>query len=374
MKTARFSNLTTALIILSVVLFVVGMWFFIRQSLSKEKSPNVVLIVIDTCRADRLSCYGYSKKTTPNIDALAREGILYERAYATDFWTLPSHASLFTGLYPTQAGATSETNHLPPSNTTLAEILKKAGYDTAAFVCNAWISMERGFDQGFDEYLEMWRSVNKAQVPRRHGWAEWATIQKTTEWLDRRKKGQKPFFMFINLNCVHMPYRPPEPHLSRFVKPESGYSNDEVSRMANIAGMWQYLAGELKLSKRDLRILGELYDGEVEFADYCIGEITQRLEKLGIIDNTVLIVTSDHGENLGEHGLIDHLLSMHETTLRIPLVIRYPKRFKAGVRNTDLVSLIDIAPTILDVCNIKENIPTIRPSETSLALNVKLFL
>ena len=171
-----------------------------------------------------------------------------------------------------------------------------------------------------------------------------------------------------------MPYRPPEPHLSRFVKPESGYSNDEVSRMANIAGMWQYLAGELKLSKRDLRILGELYDGEVEFADYCIGEITQRLEKLGIIDNTVLIVTSDHGENLGEHGLIDHLLSMHETTLRIPLVIRYPKRFKAGVRNTDLVSLIDIAPTILDVCNIKENIPTIRPSETSLALNVKLFL
>ena len=153
------------------------------------------------------------------MDALALEGVVYERAYATNFWTLPSHASLLTGLYSSQAGATSETGRLPAFNTTLAEVLKKADYKTAAFICNAWISKERGFSQGFEEFYEMWRSENKPEFRPQPGWTEWATVKKATEWLEKQKTKSNPFLLFINLNCAHMPYNPPGSFLSIFIKP-----------------------------------------------------------------------------------------------------------------------------------------------------------
>jgi len=121
----------------------------------RTHKPNVVLIVLDTLRGDRLSCMGYNRPTTPHIDAIAAQGTLYTHAFSTCFWTLPAHASLFTGLHPLQAGATSETLHLPADNTTVAEALSGAGYRTAAYVCNSWVSKERGFSQGFGEYIEM---------------------------------------------------------------------------------------------------------------------------------------------------------------------------------------------------------------------------
>ncbi|MHC4265650.1 MAG: sulfatase-like hydrolase/transferase [Planctomycetota bacterium] len=330
-----------------------GLAFWGYKKLHLRKSYNVVLIVLDTARADRFSFLGYHRKTSPHLDALAAESVVYTQAFSTCCWTLPSHASLFTGLFPSTAGATSETNQLPDFNKTLAEVLSRARYHTAGFSCNPWISEERGFTKGFDEFHEMWRPKNRSGTKKR-GKNEWATIEKVTRWLSSRSNSKKPFFMFVNLNAAHMPYKPPEPFCSSFLRGKYGLEKDNpVSR---ISGMWDYLAGELKLTERELEIMSDLYDGEIAFSDYCVGTITEQLKTQNILDDTLVIVTSDHGENLGDHQLIDHLLSMYDTTLHIPLLIRYPQLFNAGTKFDGLVSLVDIAPTILDVCDINEKL------------------
>lgn len=345
-----------------------ALWVSGCAGLKKSKRPNVLLIVLDTARVDRFSCMGYERNTSPNIDSIFSEGVIYDNAYSTACWTLPSHASLFTGLYPIQAGATSETLQLPAANITLAQALAEAGYDTIGFNCNGWLSLERGFAKGFEKYNEMWREQNRPDITQSKGPIEVTATQWAIQWLEKRKKQHKPFFMFINLNCIHLPYLPPEPFLSRFVG-NKGYNNEEVNRVAAIKSWWQQLAGKLKLSKRDYRILSDLYDGEVGLADRCVGQIVHQLKTSGILDDTLLIVTSDHGENLGEHGRIDHNLSLHETTLHIPLMMRYPPAFKPATRVDDFVSIVDIAPTILDLCRQTEAIEKIKPTQTSLARN-----
>lgn len=330
------------------------------------KKPNVLLIVLDTARGDRFSCMGYKRNTSPNIDRIFAEGTIFENAYSTACWTLPSHASLFTGLYPTQAGATSETLQLPAFNETLAQTLQKAKYKTAAFVCNSWISEERGFASGFDEYHEMWRKSEWTGTAAAVPIAELAATEKILAWLNHRQTNTSPFFMFVNLNCVHLPYAPPDPFLSKFLAGK--YDNEDIEKAASVRSMWTYLAGKLKLGEKDFQIMSDLYDGEVAFADYCVGRIVKQVEKLQILDDTIVILTSDHGENLGEHGRIDHHICMYETTLHIPLMIRYPAGFKAAGRISDLVGITDIAPTILDLCNIKKSgMERLKIADTSLA-------
>ncbi len=349
--TKRNSKLTRRQILkalIAVVLILAG-YTFIRGFYKARHRPNVLLIVLDTARANQFSCMGYHRKTTPHIDALAREGIIFQRAYTPSCWTLPSHAALLTGLYPIQAAATSETLHLPYVNTTVAEVLASGGYDTAAFICNAWVSKERGFAQGFNEFYEIWRreNISAARMPP----LETTATEKIIGWLEKRKEKNKPFFLFVNLNMAHLPYRPPEPFLSGFINP--GYNNKEVNRIADVTSMWPHLAGRITFDEKDYRILKDLYDGEIAFADDCVGRIIDCLRGSGIIDKTVVIVTSDHGENLGEHGRIDHNLCMYETTLHIPLVIRYPKLFKPGAVSGEFVNLVDIAPTIMDLCGLR---------------------
>ncbi len=190
-------------------------------------------------------------------------------------------------------------------------------------------------------------------------------MEQVLAWLVQSREVKNPFFIFINFNSPHLPYDPPYPFQANFISAD--YHDEELSRLAKVNGMWAYLCGELKLSERDLRIMGDLYDGEIAFTDYCVGRVVEQLRDLGLINETLIIVTSDHGENLGEHGLIDHLLSMYETTLHVPLLIRYPENFKAGDRVNDLVSLLDILPTILDFCNIRGEIAMPNPQTASLA-------
>ena len=341
---------TKKIVTLIIIVIVAGLTISACLLIFSRTRPNVLLIVLDTTRADHMSCLGYHRNTSPYIDALGAEGTVYEFAYAPACWTLPSHASLLTGLEPIEAGATSETLHLPESNETIAEILSKAGYDTAAFVCNSWVSKERGFGQGFDEYHEMWRDAHKKEAANHASNIDSITTKKVINWLKEYSNKRNPFFAFINLNCVHLPYRPPEPYLSDFLS--SDYTETEVDRISNIMSMWKHLGGELVLTERDYAIMRDLYDGEIAFADYCAQQITEQLRTLKMLDDTIVIITSDHGENLGEHGRIDHTLSMYETTLHIPLIIRYPKRFEAGTRFKKLVSLVDIAPTLMDLCDV----------------------
>jgi arylsulfatase A-like enzyme len=309
--------------------------------------PNVVVIVLDTTRADVFGCYGHGGALTPRIDALAKEGVRYTRAYATDFWTLPSHASLLTGLYPTQCQATSETNHLPAAVTTLAERLKAEGYRTGAAVANAWVSAERGFAQGFDVYHEGWRQRARGPVA-----AERAVATRAAAWFleNAGETADEPSFLFVNLNIAHLPYRP-RPSVFERVRSRE-WPPDQVRRVSEVHGMWAHLAGQLKLGETDLRVLRELYEAEIAHADELVGLVLDAIDRSGTRDRTLVVLTSDHGENLGDHGMIDHLLSMYETTIRIPLIVRYPERFAGGRAIDHLVSLVDIVPTVLDVCGL----------------------
>ena len=316
-----------------------------EEDASSENRPNVLLVVLDTTRADALSCYGCPQPTTPAIDAIASEGTLYRQAYATSFWTLPSHGSLFTGLYPTEAGATSETNHLPGRALTIAEQLAAAGYRTGAVVRNAWVSSERGFAQGFGDYVEAWRGDDD----RPDAEAEEAAVDTAVQWIDANAADDlQPFFLFVNINIAHFPYTPPEAVWRRFST--ASVSSEREAVLRSISGGWGHLAGALTLDDTDFKVLRGLYLGEVAVADTLVDRLVTALETQDLLDDTLVIITSDHGENLGEHGLIDHVYSMYDTTIRVPLIIRYPARFTPGATDDDLVSLVDIAPTILDLC------------------------
>jgi arylsulfatase A-like enzyme len=312
----------------------------------RNGSPNVLLIVLDTVRADALSCYGNPRTTTPYIDRLATEGVRFENAYATCFWTLPSHASLLTGLYPTQAGATSETNHLPERMTTLAESLAEAGYRTSAVVRNAWLSAERGFGQGFETFVEDWRDDTGIEADE-----EREAVDLAASWVGERVGAEEPWLLFVNLNIAHLPYTPPEPHRSRFASAE--WSEERVEELMSIEGGWGHLAGKLRLDEDDFRLLRDLYEAEVAVADENVARLIDAITSLGELDDTVVIVTSDHGENLGDHGLIDHVFSLYDSTVRVPMIVRYPPRFEPGGVASDLVSLVDIVPTLLDATGFK---------------------
>lgn len=347
---------------LAVMLVLAGL----LSACARAPRPSVVLIVLDTMRGDRLSCAGYARPTTPRIDALAAQGVLYTRAFATCFWTLPSHASLFTGLHPLQAGATSETLHLPDANTTLAEALAAHGYRTAAFVCNSWVSRERGFGQGFGEFFEMWRRENQVGVDTTATSMEELTVDKMGRWIDAAARGGRPFFLFANLNGTHLPYRPSAKYLAEFVA-ERGHDIERVRELAQITSGWKHLVGETPLSHEDYRILNDLYDAEVAWADALVGRLVDELERVKLAEDTILIVTSDHGEHLGEHGKIDHVSTMYDPALHVPLVIRYARAFQPGTRVEEPVSIVDVAPTILHLCRAAERAPQLHAADVSLA-------
>ncbi|MHC4696965.1 MAG: sulfatase family protein [Planctomycetota bacterium] len=313
--------------------------------------PNVLMVVLDTTRADYFSAYGHPQPTTPRTDQLATEGIRYTQAFATDFWTLPAHASLFTGLYPGEAQATAETNHMPEHVVTIAEHLRDNGYETGAVVCNPWVSIERGFGQGFTDFAEMWRKENRPIGAAGESRSEQPAVDRAVAWMEQKLAvTRSPFFLFVNFNVAHLPYTPPPEVRNRFAK--QAWPPARVTRLMRISGMWPYLAGKIRLDETDFKIMRELYEAEVARADTYTGQLIDALSRWSILDDTLVIVTSDHGENIGDHGMIDHLLSMHETTLRIPLIIRYPKRFNTGTTCDELVSLVDIVPTVLDVCGL----------------------
>lgn len=324
--------------------------------------PNVVLVVLDTTRADALSCYGGPPGTTPALDALAERGVRFERAFATDFWTLPSHASLLTGLYPREASATSETNVLPASVATIAEELSAAGWSTAGVVSNPWLTAERGFAQGFDLWLEAWRDDVRPAPLATEPQIEGEAVRRAGAWVEARSRDAAPFFLFVNLNVAHLPYAPP-PRWRRGRLDETEDVVARLPRLMRVSGMWKHYAGELELDEEDLRILRALYHSEVAIADDLVRRLLESLAGAGIDDETLVIVTSDHGENIGDHGLIDHVLSMHDTTLHVPLIVRAPRddgtRPDAGTRwdalseRADaLVSLVDVAGAVRHACGL----------------------
>ncbi len=325
-------------------------------AVAAAKRPNILWIVMDTARADALSCYGYSRKTTPRIDALAAEGVLYERAIAPAPWTLPSHAAMFTGLLARACDTSAERQFLDDRFTTVAEVLAQHGYRTFGYSNNRYVAAKHNLAQGFEEfrafaYGRTWRrNLLANQFHERLRLADYGareTNQVVRRWIRQCRAAGKPFFVFINYMEVHNDYGV-TPEYRRWL-PE-GVTAEQALRVNQ--NIWAYSAGGVKMSQDDWRILRALYDGDATYLDARIGELAGFLRAQGILDDTLLIITSDHGEHFGEHGLGGHDFSLYDELVRVPLVIRYPAAFTPGRREASLVSLIDLFPTILEVAGI----------------------
>ncbi|MFP4642613.1 MAG: sulfatase-like hydrolase/transferase, partial [Dehalococcoidia bacterium] len=328
--------------------------------------PNILWIVMDTVRVDHLSCYGYHRDTTPNIDRIASEGMIFENAISAAPWTLPSHASMFTSMLPSKHGTDSEHRWLEDDFQTIAEVLRTHGYNTFGYSNNEFVSPQTNLNQGFNDFEmtclgRLAAGSELADSLRAHlVWRELQNIflmddgaRRTNEtvkkWIGDARQSGTPFFGFINYMEAHLPYHPPpEDHAAP-------YLDTDVS-FARAMGVNQephdYIAGQVDMDAMDFEMLRALYDGEISYLDFRMGQLFDYLKELGIMDDTVLIISSDHGENFGEHNLMEHQLYLYDTLLHVPLVIRYPEVFEAGSQVSKQVQLTDIFPTILDTVDI----------------------
>jgi arylsulfatase A-like enzyme len=304
------------------------------------RPPDIVLVVLDTVRADRLSCYGYERPTTPRIDALCKRGIRFENAFSTSSWTLPAHASLFTGLYPIEHGATQENTRLGTGPSTLADILGARGYATFAASANPLVSANTGLDRGFDVFADTWRGAGRHGHPEP---AQHPNVRAVLGFLETLAPSQ-PFFVFVNYVEAHGPYQPPEPHRSRFLRDDA---SPEMLRSALQRGTVGYYLDPATIRPEEFEVLSDLYDGEVARVDALLGGLVDALDGAGRLENTLVVVTSDHGENLGEHGHFRHVFSLYATTVRIPLLLVLPDDERAGEVRPEPVGLVDVFATVL---------------------------
>ena len=309
--------------------------------------PNVVLVVMDTTRADRCSFEGYARPTTPRLAELARSGVTFRDAWSPCCWTAPSHGSLFTGLRPEHHGLTEGVRpFLDAVTPTLATWFKGAGWRTGCFSNNQIVSPEYGLTQGFDKVEPMYTD------PRRAYPFAGETHRRALDWALSKQAVGKPFFLFINDMEPHLPYAPPREVAARFVQGSPSADELESARIFNYPWSVGYTLGRTEVPPRRLALLGDLYDAEIATLDAELGKLFDGLQAAGVLDHTVVVVCADHGENLGEHKRLGHLLSMHRTTLHVPLFVRYPGKFDGGRTVQDVVRLEDVAPTLLDICGL----------------------
>ncbi|MEW6273018.1 MAG: sulfatase, partial [Thermodesulfobacteriota bacterium] len=300
--------------------------------------PSVLLVTLDTTRADHTSAYGYDRPTTPRLEQVVRDGVRFEVAYAPMATTLPSHATMFTGLLPRSHGTLKNGLAVDTSLPLLAEVLQKEGYRTAAFLGSFAVASRFGLARGFEVYDDDFRNGEcKWEIERWEGHkleAEFCrrgdlTRARAEKWLAAngylaREAGSKPpFFLWIHFFDPHNPYDPPPEHARLF--PPRGDAPTELDR--DIAA----------------------YDAEIHFADQEVGKLLDALAAAGRLDDTLVIVAGDHGEGLMDHGWMLHGLQIYEESVRIPFVLRWPARLPRGRSVAGPVELTDLAPTILEV-------------------------
>lgn len=340
--------------------------------------PNVLLISLDTLRADHLSCYGYERDTSPTLDRLASEGVLFERTYSTTSWTLPSHMSLFTGLAISTHGVCDdrlwtalEGSQVPARGTLLAERLSDAGYATGGFYTAPYLAARWGFDSGFDHYERIGHSVytHPEWSKRFEELREAGELDEIRAWMKRQPElfddhrpaadeaidaalgwieaQETDFFCFLHIFDIHNDYVPPPPFDTRFTDPE--YDGPIDGR--KVAAKNSPVRGDME--RADLEHLIALYDGEIAWVDSQLARLFARLEELGLADDTLIVVVSDHGEEFFEHGHKLHRVSLYEESLHVPLIFRLPRRVPANVRVAHSTGLVDVAPTIAALCGLE---------------------
>ena len=360
-------------LVMATVVVVVGVSFPVSKRLAEARAmgqldlarpgvPNVLLIILDTARAQSLSLYGYQRSTSPHLAKLATTGAVFEKAVAPSSWTLPSHASMFTGRFPFELDvdwAVSLDDRFP----TLAEVLRESGYATAGFVANYFYTKETsGLSRGFIHYdaekmspefvlQNSW--VAKKFIKTVHKWLDvhQALARKTAadvnaeflHWLPTAEG--RPFFVFLNYFDAHDPYLPPEPFNKRFGTGKQKH--------------WLGPSSSREYSSAELAALVDSYDGSLAYVDEQVGNLLSTLEQSGVLQNTLIIVTSDHGEQFGERSadLVNHGNSLYMSSLHVPLILWHPATVPGGQRFSDPVTLQDIPATIVDILTITADSP-----------------
>jgi len=306
----------------------------------KPSRPNMIVYLIDTLRADHMSCYGYSRPTTPHIDEFANQAILFEDSQAQSPWTRASIASIFTGLWPETHGAQDREHKLPEEAVTLAEILSGHSYDCFGVTANGNSHAPWGFDQGFIDlrYLQGPKPLKK--IARSED-----LNREAFKWLDHRDSS-KPFFLWMQTVDPHAPYEAPEPFRSAFApgvnEPEAG----SVEQLLNLT------RNSATVTETDIGTMVNLYDAEVAANDAAFGELITQLRARDLYEETLIVVLSDHGEEFFEHGGWTHGKTLYAEMLDVPLIIK-PPRHTDGQRRSDLAQHIDILPTVLDYAGLE---------------------
>jgi arylsulfatase A-like enzyme len=285
------------------------------------RARGVVLVSVDTLRRDHVGAYGYGRPTTPRLDALAREGLLAEDAVSTSSWTLPAHLSLLTSADPGAHGGVDMEHAFNRRVPTLAEAFRQAGFATHAVTSHLYVSAVYGLDQGFD-HLDFHQDRKATDVADR-----------AMDLLDRH--GDRPFFLFLHFYDPHWHYDPPASTRAAFERPYSG----------DVTGVWGDFSKRERVSPADVQHLLDLYDGEIRYVDDEVGRVLDHMSSRGLDRSTLVVVTSDHGEEFQEHGSWEHQKTLYEEVVRIPLVFRGPG--VAPRREAAQVSLLDVAPTVL---------------------------
>jgi arylsulfatase A-like enzyme len=305
---------------------------------NQSSGGNVLLIVLDAGGASHFHCYGYARNTTPVVDRLAGEGIQFQSAYSNAAYTLASTASLMSGFYPEHHRILSMRDKLPQSITTLAEVFRGAGYRTATFVANGNASGTFGMTQGFDKVAEVFREPNYS------GWGKEIT-EHFTKWLNNNRSGR--FFVYLHFREPHDPYNPPEEWVRKFTDPD--YSGSIGKTFENRI---RINTNDAALTAADRKQIADLYDANLAYGDSQVGEVLQALKRAGLYDNTIVIVTADHGEAFWQHGYQGHNTQVYEESIHIPLVIKMRNGLHAGQKVAQRVRTIDLYPTLMQLLNL----------------------
>jgi len=336
-----------------------------------NNKPNIILIVIDALRADHLSCYGYHKLTCPSLDKFSEECILFKSAFSASPSTVGSIPSILTGLYPSFHGTGVDGNLFILSDEipTLPETLKKEGYTTIGFNTNPYMAGNHGYNRGYISYFDLfpsekkiglferaWRyAKKKILIYRYHSYFKGIICSKdVNKQIQKCLKnlGKKPFFMWVHYMDVHAPYLPREPYFSYY---SSDKPKDQITsfkeHLNKIYAKLYKDPNSITLEERQLII--NCYDSEIRYFDHNFKNLLHQLRKYGFLNNTVIILTSDHGEEFWEHGKWGHYMRMYNVNVHVPLLIRHPQLSIKRKIISKQVRTIDIFPTVLDILNIK---------------------
>lgn len=343
MKNKIIKKYITVSLILLTIISTIGISLFLISYLKFKKiyRPNILLITVDALRADHLSCYGYQRNTSPNIDRLAKEGTVFLNCFSTGPGTVYSFAGFLTGRYLSiRGGYVFLDNILDKKFTTLSEYLKKAGYYTAAFVVNGHLMIGKGFEQGFDYYRNHWNR---------------GAEEITTRVLDflNNYRSNKPFFVWVHYFDTHVPYAFRQESFKSFENDKLYKENNKVLNLSLSPYTNPYTSrgyiprAAFHKNKYNLNYYIALYDGEMLYTDLYLGKLLENIK-----DNTMIILTADHGESLGEHNYyFTHEENIYDEVLHIPLIIKDNRFFKGGERISTIVSSVDVVPTILSRVN-----------------------